>query len=234
MTDTYYAKAWERYEQLRVLRPDAFHNSDPRGIVILTDKDEVRAAEKIIARRLLRDSFPAEWSRAGLFYEDPWIYLTRDVVRFPSGDFGTYHHIIMRGGHDGVVIFPVIDGQILLIRHFRNAIRNWSLEIPRGAPTSGLSVEDNARQEILEEIQGEIQRLEYLGKMENNNGMAAETMHAYFAEVASAGAPNLAEGIEGIRRVTSDELATMIQKSEVTDCHTIVAYTLAQMNNLLP
>ena len=140
----------------------------------------------------------------------------------------------MRGGHDGVVIFPVIDGQILLIRHFRNAIRNWSLEIPRGAPTSGLSVEDNARQEILEEIQGEIQQLEYLGKMENNNGMAAETMHVYFAEVKSAGAPNLAEGIEGIRRVSSGELATMIRKSEVTDCHTIVAYTLAQMNNLLP
>ncbi len=234
MDDAYYAEAWERYERLRAERPDAFHNSDPRGIVILTDRDEVRAAEKTIARRLERDAFPAEWSRAGLFYEDPWIYLTRDVVRFPSGNFGTYHHIIMRGGQDGVVILPVIDDRILLIRHFRNGRRNWSLEVPRGAPASGMSIEGNARQEILEEVQGEIRRLEYLGKMENNNGMATEVMHVYFAELSQTGSANLSEGIEDLRRVTTADCAEMIRRSDITDSHTIVAYTLAQMNNLLP
>ena len=169
MDEAYYIDAWARFQQLHAERPDAFRNSDPNGIVILTDEWEVRAAEKTIAGRLERQEFPAEWSRAGLFYEDPWIYLTRDVVRFPSGDYGTYHHII-RGGRDGVVILPIIDGRILLIRHFRNAKRNWSWEVPRGAPVDGIPIEQNARQEILEEVQGEIQRLEYLGKMENNNG----------------------------------------------------------------
>jgi len=233
MDEAYYIDAWARFQQLHAERPDAFRNSDPNGIVILTDEWEVRAAEKTIAGRLERQEFPAEWSRAGLFYEDPWIYLTRDVVRFPSGDYGTYHHII-RGGRDGVVILPIIDGRILLIRHFRNAKRNWSWEVPRGAPVDGIPIEQNARQEILEEVQGEIQRLEYLGKMENNNGMASELMHVYFAELSCTGFPNLSEGIIEIRKVTTAEFAEMIRRTDITDSHTIVAYTLAKMNDLLP
>ena len=137
--------------------------------------------------------------------------------------------MVRRGG-----VFPVIDGQILLIRHFRNARRDWSLEVPRGAPVFGLSPQDNARQEISEEVQGEISRLEHLGRMENNNGMVGEIMHVYFAELSAIGAPNHSEGIDKISPDTSSEFAAMVKRSEITDCHTIVAYTLAKMNNLLP
>lgn len=234
MNDEYLAHTRRRYNELRAARPDAFHNPDPNGIVILTDEDELRAAEQEIAERMIEQNHPADWSRAGLFYEDPWIYVTRDVVRFPSKDLGTYHHVIMKGGSDGVVVLPMIKGNVVLIRHFRNGLRNWTIEVPRGAPTKGASSDENARQEIIEEIQGKISHLEYLGPMHNNNGFVSETMQVYFAELSEVGDPNLSEGIDTVIQRTPTEFAKMIAQGEITDCHTIVAFTLARAKNLLP
>lgn len=234
MDDAFFDLAWRRYVALTRQRPDCFQNPDPQGIVILTDETEVRAAEKRIARRLEHENRPPEWSRAGLFYEDPWLYVVRDVVRFPNGSDGTYHHIFMKGGPDGVVVLPVVEGRIVLIRHFRNGLRGWSLEIPRGAPETGIASSANAAREIQEEIGGNISRLEYLGPMHNNNGMITETMQCYLAELSATGAHNHAEGIAATTRVTPQELEGLITKGMVTDCHTIVAFTLARMKALLP
>jgi len=234
MGEEYLAYTRRRYDELRVVRPDAFHNPDPNGIVILTNEEEIYAAEQEIAERMIEQNRPADWSRAGLFYEDPWIYVTRDVVRFPSKDLGTYHHIIMKGGSDGVVILPVINGKVVLIRHFRNGLRNWTIEVPRGAPAKDLSSSDNARQEIIEEIQGKISHLEYLGPMHNNNGLVSETMQVYFAELSEIGNPNLSEGIDAIIQRTPAEFEKMIAQGEITDCHTIVAYSLARLRDFLP
>ena len=234
MKEEYLAHARRRYDALRAARPDAFQNPDPNGIVILTDENEVRAAEQEIAARMVEQDWPADWSRAGLFYEDPWIYVTRDVVRFPSKDLGTYHHVIMKGGSDGVVILPMFEGKVVLIRHFRNGLRNWAVEVPRGAPTKDMSSDDNARLEIIEEIQGRISRLEYLGPMHNNNGLVSETMQVYFAELSEIGDPNLSEGIDAVIQRTPVEFESMIAQGQITDCHTIVAYSLARLRQLLP
>ena len=64
--------------------------------------------------------------------------------------------------------------------------------------------------------------------------MISEVMHIYFAELAASGAPNVTEGIEDYRRISKDEFASTALHSEIIDCHTVVGYILARMNNLLP
>ena len=233
MKDGYLEDAWQRYVRLVADRPDSFHNPDPDGIVILKELEEVRAAEAEIGARLVREGYPSAWSRAGVFYEDPWIYVARDIVRFPTGALGTYHHVLMRGGENGVVVMPVFQGRIVLLRHFRNGLRNWSIEIPRGAP-DGEPHSENARREISEEIGGEIGRFEYLGPLHNNIGMLSETMQIYYAELSAIGDPRIEEGIESTLLATPEEVGEMIAQSRITDAHTISAYQLARLKGFLP
>jgi ADP-ribose pyrophosphatase len=200
--------------------------------VILTDPSEILKAEQEIAARYQSIGHPASWAQCGVFYEDPWLYMVRDIVRFPAGNLGTYHHLILKGGNDGVVILPVVNRKIVLLRHFRNGARDWSWEIPRGAPRSVDPI-DNARDELTEEIGAEILHIEKIGAMRNNNGLITELMHIYFATLKSFSSPNLSEGIGTIRMVTPDELTDGIVKGTIDDSHTVHAFTLARLKNLM-
>lgn len=213
-------------------REDAFENPDPDGIVILKDVDEILTAEEEIKNRYLSKGVPVDWAECGIFYEDPWMILVRDVVRFPGNNVGTYHHIIFRDGQDGVVILPVLDGKIVLLRHFRNGARTWSWEIPRGGPTKADPLQ-NACTELVEEIGADISDIRKLGALRNNNGMISEVMHIYYAELRSIGKSNRAEGITDLKKVSSAELSELIRSGEIDDSHTVHAYTLARLEGLI-
>jgi len=54
--------------------------------------------------------------------------------------------------HDGVVILPITDsGQIVMVRQFRPARNQFSLELPAGFIDEGETPEVSARRELLEE-----------------------------------------------------------------------------------
>lgn len=221
-----------RYLSLTQVRPDAFHNPDPDGVIILTAPQDILNAEFEIKKRYEAKGHPQTWAECGLYYEDPWIYVVRDVVRFPDGVAGTYHHIILKGGADGVVTLPVLDGCIVLLRHFRNGARDWSWEIPRGGPRN-VDPKTNALEELVEEIGADVASLTRLGALRNNNGMITETMHIYHADIRSIGDSNVGEGIERTRLVTPDEIANMIKAGQIDDCHTVHAFALARLHGVV-
>ena len=106
-------------------------NPSEEGIVILLNEDEIRKAETSVARRLEAQGLPAEWARVGTAFRDQRIFLLRDAVRFPGNTLSTYSRLISEEDDPhGIIILPVYQQQILLIRHFRHAIRTWHLEIP--------------------------------------------------------------------------------------------------------
>lgn len=202
------------------------------GVLILTEPTDILSAEAEIKARYETAGIPVEWAECGMFYEDPWMQLTRDVVRFPDGAAGTYHHIVLKGGADGVVILPIIEGEIVLIHHFRNGARDWSWEIPRGGPQPG-DPEANARGELHEEIGAKIDWIRKLGALRNNNGMITEVMHIYAAQLSATGEVALGEGIERMRRVSPETLAEMLRTGEIDDSHTAHAFLLARLNGLI-
>ncbi|MEQ8443934.1 MAG: NUDIX hydrolase [Alphaproteobacteria bacterium] len=221
----------DRYLALAKSRPDAFANTDPDGIIILDDRDAILSAERTIKERYRAKGHPEDWAECAIYYEDPWMYLVRDVVRFPDDSTGTYHHIVLKGGPDGVVVLPLLDGKAVLIRHFRNGARSWSWEIPRGGPRAVDPIE-NAKDELVEEIGAEITDIRRLGQLRNNNGMITEVMHIYVATLSAIGHGNLGEGIGRIELVTPDRLGAMIRDGEIDDSHTVHAYTLARLNGI--
>src|SRR2546421_371902 len=116
---------------------------------------------------------PVEWAQVGIAFEDQYAMILRDAVRFPAGSLGTYIRMV-RKGTPGVIVFPIYQKQVLLIRHFRHATRTWHIEIPRGFGMKDLSSEESARRELREEIEATISCLVPLGRIYPDTGILSE------------------------------------------------------------
>ncbi|MGW8889995.1 NUDIX hydrolase [Streptomyces sp. NPDC055749] len=199
----------DRYEQLRAERPDLFRN-EPGGIEILTDPAAVSAA-------------------GGVLHEDPYILLVRDPVRFPDGSEGTYIRSLTPTREQGCVILPLLAGDVVLIEHFRHATRSWHWEVPRGAGTAGLSDEENAAKELLEEIGAVPDEMIPLGAVHPDTGTTGDRVALFAARISGTGPLDRAEGIRRCLTVPFAEAEAMVGDGRITDAYTIVVLTRARL-----
>ena len=220
------------YDAFVKSHPALFANPSGAGFVILLDEGEIQEAERQMAQRLATRHLPAEWTRAGIAYQDQYRLVLRDAVRFPNQSLGIYTRIV-RDGVPGVIILPVYQEQVLLIRHFRHATRTWHLEIPRGYGEEGSSSEENARRELKEEIGATISHLVSLGNAYPDTGVLSEHNNFFYAEVETYGAIEADEAIVELLPTSTSEFERMIRENEIEDGFTLTAYGLAKAKGLL-
>lgn len=214
--------------------PALFVNPPEGGVTILLDEDEIREVESQAAGRLEAQGLPAEWARVGIAFQDQYVLMLRDAVRFPGGFLNTYIRFV--GEEDdppGVIVLPLYQGQVLLIRHFRHATRTWHVEIPRGFGKKGLSSEENARRELEEEIEATISRLVSLGPIYPDAAASTECDELFYAEVESYGSVESQEAIAELLPTPVPEFERMIRDNEITDGFTLAAYARAKLRGLL-
>ncbi|MFD5423256.1 NUDIX hydrolase [Streptomyces sp. NPDC127069] len=202
----------EGYERLRAERPELFGN-EPGGIEILTDPAAVAGA-------------------GGLLYRDPYVMLVRDAVRFPDGREGTYIRSIGTTPEPGCVVLPLLDGQVVLIEHFRHATRSWRWEVPRGFGTRGLADTENAAKELREEIGAEVLELVPLGAVHPDTGVTGDRVLLYAARIGGIGRLAVGEGIRSTRTVPFAEAEAMVLDGSITDGFTLAALFRARLAGL--
>ena len=223
-----------RYLSLIDTHPAMFENPGDEGFSILLEPALIEEVQSVVAQRLGQKAFPPEWAEVGVVYEDEYILIIRDAVRFPNGKLGTYFRLVIQPDKAiGVVIMPIYQNKVLLIRHFRHATRNWHLEIPRGFGEPGLSSYENAKKELMEEIGAEANSLTALGMMHVNTGISSECVDLFYAETETFGRVDIQEGIQKVQAVEISEFEKMIRENEITDSFTIATYTRAKLNQLL-
>ncbi|MEV0649176.1 NUDIX hydrolase [Phytomonospora sp. NPDC050363] len=144
-------------------------------------------------------------------------------MRFPDGTLGTYIRDVAAVSAPGQAVLPVVGGRIVLVEHFRHAVRGWSLEIPRGFGEAGFSAEESAR----------VVCLTPLGSLHVDAGMSADPVSLFHAEIDGVGAFDAAEGIGAVRLAAPAELAELISSGAVTDGYTMAAYLRASLRGLL-
>jgi len=182
----------------------------------------------------ISQAWAREWSQVGIAFRDQYLLLLRDAVRFPDGTVGTYIRFVdPRDGVPGVIVLPIYQGQILLLRHFRHATRSWHLEIPRGFGWQGLTSEESASRELEEEIGATPSRLVSLGQTYPNTGMTSECDELFYAEVESYGNAEAQEAIIEILPTSLPEFERMLRENEITDGFTLAAYARAKLKGLL-
>lgn len=130
--------------------------------------------------------------------------------------------------HPGsVVLVPVTDqGDIILVRQYRHAIRRWAWELPAGSLKAGEEIELAARRECHEEVGLIPDRLDKLGAFFPTPGYCDEEMHFFRAtglrqpashEIAH---PDADEDIEP-KAFSPDAIRQMIASGEIIDLKTI-------------
>lgn len=224
-----------RYRQLLAERPDLFV-SDPKGVRIVTDPEGLAAVESEMSRRMEAEGHPAWWGRAGLYYEDPWIWILRDAVIFPDGRPGLYHRLICHSPDTeitGIIVLPVIGDEVVLIRHYRHPCGEWCWEAPRGGITPGLSPIETAHEELEEEIGAKVESLIPIGSVLSNSGLVRGRSMLFLGKLAALGLPQTAEGIIETHRVSVTQLETMIVDGSFEDVFAIAAFTQARLRGLL-
>jgi ADP-ribose pyrophosphatase len=223
-----------RYKELRKKWPALFENPLDFPYEILNKRSQVKAAEKQQGKRLAKKHLPRSWRHTGVTYEDPYIIVIRDAVRFPNGDLGTYVRVTPASGSAGAAVLPLMDGKIVLLCHSRHATRRDHLEIPRGFGEPGVSALDLALLELREEIGAEAESAESLGEFHSNNGMATDCVELFIAHIEKIGQPQSSEGIKRVDSYTTREVAELIGQGEITDSFTIGAFTRALLTGQLP
>lgn len=221
------------YEKMRREAPELFASRADDGILLLSDPDEIARAERASAAWLRARGLPEEWAHVGTVYQDQYVVVLREAVRFLDGAYGTYIRVLPQGtGSGGVAVLPVTRGGIVLVRHYRHAMRAWCLEIPRGF-MDGSEPAEAARRELEEEIGGRAVRLEELGPLVPDSGLLTSTVHLFWAEVSQFGETEAAEGIGEVVMLSAPELRSHIACGSVADSFTIAAFARAQWRGLL-
>ena len=156
-------------------------------------------------------------------WESEWYSLRQDQLRTPEGHEFTYTII----DHPGAVwIVPVsFDGEIVLIRNYRHAVREWCYEIPAGGLPAGLEESQKliqaaatAHRELLEEVGGRAAALRYIGQFYTSNGISNEIAYVYLATGVQLGETyrEPAELIE-TELVPVEEALRMARDGEISD-----------------
>ncbi|MFD9353715.1 NUDIX hydrolase [Streptomyces sp. NPDC060031] len=202
----------ERYELLRAQRPELFRN-EPGGIEILSDPAAVAAA-------------------GGVLYQDPYVMLVRDPVRFPDGREGTYIRSIGPTAEPGCVVLPLLGDEVVLIEHFRHATRSWHWELPRGFGTGGVTDEANAAKELDEEIGAGVLELIPLGVLHPDTGVLGDRVRLFAARIDKVGVLAGGEGIRSALTVPFAEAETMVADGRITDAFTMAALLRARLAGL--
>ncbi|MFO1107891.1 MAG: NUDIX domain-containing protein [Bradyrhizobium sp.] len=197
-------------------------------ITRLTDESDIERAVAGEKRRLREEKLPEAWADVGVVFEDQYLRIVRDAVKFPSGRFGTYIKIERPNGvKNGVIGIPRMRDSYLLVKHWRYATQCFHLEFPRGFTDFGEEPSDAINREMLEEISAEIVSVQLLGTIFNDTGLMNFPINVYSVEVSKYAIAGTEEGIDGIEVLTEAEIRDRIRFHQINDSLTLAAFSLA-------
>ncbi|GKX31824.1 ADP-ribose pyrophosphatase [Vallitalea longa] len=148
------------------------------------------------------------------------VKLVIDKLRMPTGKEVNWELVTHPGA---AAIIPVDnEGNIIMVRQYRNAADDYVLEIPAGGLEVGEDPSICAKRELEEETGYKSDNIEFLLKFYSSIGISDEMISIYVATDLQESVQNLDDDeYVTIERYKLDELINMIYTGELTDCKTI-------------
>lgn len=164
-----------------------------------------------------------ELIRTETIYKGNYVQVEERVVRLPNGR-ETVREIVRPPNAVGVIpIDP--DGTVHLVRQYRQAIGEITLEIPAGIVDPGESKETAARRECEEETGMRPGKMEWLFRYYHSVGFSTGYIEVFLGKDLQTRDGKHQEEGEFIERVLMpfDELYQMAVKGEIIDSKTLLA-----------
>lgn len=150
----------------------------------------------------------------GIQFEDDYVMLVVDRVRHPDQRVGGYTRVVGKGevtGSSGSIIIPVLEDSVVFVEIFRHATRSWQWELPRGYQEPGLTYEENARQELQEELNVTAEHIQQLPSgVLSNTGILSGKANVFVATIPANQRNHLqVQSSEAIRRFSTVSKASL-------------------------
>ncbi len=223
-----------KYFKLMKDHPQLFKNPDEEGVIrIITDPEKIKVLQAQKKKEYEEAGKKPEWIDIGVLSEDSWFWVVRDLVEFPDGKIGGYLRVLNRKSLDGgtnVVMFPVLDGKVVVLKRFSHDDRDWIWEIPHGFGEPGLSAEACARKELEEETGLIAKSLIEIGRMEGPDGVTA----FYYAEMINGELkPEIGEAISKCELLSLSEFEQWLFSGKITNWFATIAYLMCKSKQML-
>jgi 8-oxo-dGTP pyrophosphatase MutT (NUDIX family) len=113
-------------------------------------------------------------------YQNPFISVVEDQVIRPDGEPGTYSTVAMK---PGVVVLPLDEqGNVYLVKQFRYALGQESLEVVTGALEEGEPILKAAQRELAEEVGIRAEDWHDLGMFDLDTSIVRCPIHLFLAK----------------------------------------------------
>ena len=178
----------------------------------------------------------------GVLYEDTFVAVVRDAVRFPSGAIGAYLRVVSNPQNPGTTgvaaVCTDVTGRLGLLPIYRHAVRRWSLEIPRGFVGSYESADDAAIREVTEETGLHIFSSHRLGSFCADTGLLASSIAVYAVTLEhqtmnDSATPETTESIRPIQWFDRETYHRHVRDGEIIDGITLAAIECARARGAL-
>jgi ADP-ribose pyrophosphatase len=139
--------------------------------------------------------------------------VTIDQVVLPNGEEKTFSYLDFS---NGVCILPITeDHEVVTIRQYRHALKDWQLELPAGMLEPGLSPLEAAKKELEEETGYQAEHWLDLGSFFPSPGSTTEEIHLF----AAAGLTQTEQKLESseqieVHKITMQELKDLVVNGE--------------------
>ncbi|QUH31823.1 NUDIX hydrolase [Vallitalea guaymasensis] len=148
------------------------------------------------------------------------VRLVIDKLKMPNDKEVNWELITHPGA---AAVIPVDnDGNVIMVRQYRNAADEYVLEIPAGGVEEGEDPSICAKRELEEETGYKSDNIEYLLKFYSSIGITDEMISIYVATDLQESQQNLDDDeYVTIEKYKLDELVDMIYSGQITDGKTI-------------
>jgi ADP-ribose pyrophosphatase len=168
---------------------------------------------------------PERLARSAI-YENPWLNLYVDKVRFPHGRIIEKHHVLEFEREAVGVLVEDAQDRILLVHAYRYVTDSIEWEIPAGGVEQGESVLQAAGREVWEESGYETNNHNLIYTFYPMNGLANKVFHIVQAQATSKTGDFDRNEIEAFKWASELEIRDMIKAKQVRDGFSLVGLML--------
>lgn len=161
----------------------------------------------------------------GVVYESPYHILVKDLV-FADSQLFTYERLLKKNPYNSVVIIPIYQGKFVLLKQFRHPLRDFQLSFPRGFGEQDISILENVKKELSEELGCETLSCDVLGKVVADSGICGEKVSICLCNISNPTIRFNYEGIKDIDLIEFNNLLKLIDKNLINDAYTLSAISL--------
>ncbi|HEY84123.1 MAG TPA: NUDIX hydrolase [Chloroflexi bacterium] len=166
-----------------------------------------------------------------VIYENPWVNLYADKVRFPDGRTIEKHHILEFEKEAVAVLVENIRGEILFVHAYRYTTGSIEWEIPAGGVDSGEDIIQAAKREALEETGCQTADHQLLYTYHPMNGISNKVFHIVKARATTESGEFDRNEVKAVKWLAPVEIRRMIAERTISDGFSLTALLLYFFRN---